>query len=403
MTLQYALLLIGIVIIAIVALTAFDTARLRRPRSRPRPDVDFTEPAHGASSFPPRAPPVMRAEGSEKILSPDIDVALEEKPREEVLRKEIRQLEEMATMPLNLTPGIQRRHRPRAEPGRQYLPDEKIDFVIDLPGTDPVARDTALGVFKQHEYNLNKPRHLYGRHFATERWSELQLDPGTTQYDDLKLAIQLADPRGPIDESELNRFMQIGLKLADALHRPTKLPLTFEEGLAHAQELLAFCDSYDVVAGIHVLPDEGTVFPGRPVDIAARRAGLELGTLNLFHMKNEVAPGSRHLFSLANLNQPGSFDPAAWDGFESPGLTLFMSVPCAYLPGTVFEKMVTAAKQIADELGGHLQDQNRRPLTDKGIAVIRHQIDEIEEKMRAFGIAPGSETALKLFNEAATP
>jgi len=31
------------------------------------------------------------------------------------------------------------------------------------------------------------------------------------------------------------------------------------------------------------------------------------------------------------------------------------------------------------------------------------QIEEIEEKMRAFGIPPGSETALKLFNEAATP
>jgi len=403
MTLQYALLLIGIVIIAVVALTAFDMARLRRPQPPSRREVDLSASPEANSSVRPGAPHATCPEGGDKILRPDADVALPEKPPQEVRRKEIRELEEMATMPLNLATGIQRRRRPRAEPGRQYLPDEKIDFVIDLPGADRVARDTALGVFKQHEYNLNKPRHLYGRHHGTERWSELQLDPGSTEYDDLKLAIQLADARGPIDESELNGFMQIGLKLADALHRPTKLPLTFEKGLARAQELLAFCNSYDVVAGIHVLPDAGTIFPGRPVDIAARRAGLELGALNLFHMKNEVAPGSRHLFSLANLNQPGSFDPAAWDGFESPGLTLFMSVPCAYLPGTVFEKMVTAAKQIADELGGHLQDQNRRPLTDTGIAVIRHQIDEIEEKMRAFGIAPGSETALKLFNEAATP
>lgn len=403
MTLQYALLLIGIVVIVVVALTALDTARLRRPRSRPRPDVDLAEPTHGASAFPARVPPVMRAESGERILSPDVDVTLEEKPREEVLRKEIRQLEEMATMPLNLAPGIQRRRRPRAEPGRQYLPDEKIDFVIDLPGADPVARDAALGVFKQHEYNLNKPRHLYGRHFGTERWSELQLDPGATQYDDLKLAIQLADPRGPIDDSELNRFMQIGLRLADTLHRPTKLPVSFEAGLARAEELQAFCDAYDVVAGVHVVAKDGAPFPGRAVDMAARRVGLEFGALNLFHMKNEVAPGSRHLFSLANLNEPSAFDPAAWDRFQTAGLTLFMSVPRAYLPGTALEKMVAAAKELAEILGGELQDQNRRPLTDKGIAVIRHQIDEIEEKMRAFGIAPGSESALKLFNEAASP
>jgi FtsZ-interacting cell division protein ZipA len=120
-------------------------------------------------------------------------------------------------------------------------------------------------------------------------------------------------------------------------------------------------------------------------------------------MKNEVAPGGRHLFSLANLDEPGAFDPAAWDSFRTGGLTLFMSVPCAFQPGVAFDRMVAAARVIADTLGGSLQDQNRRPLTDKGIAVIHHQIEEIEEKMRAFGIPPGSETALKLFNEAATP
>jgi cell division protein ZipA len=258
-------------------------------------------------------------------------------------------------------------------------------------------------VFKQNEYNLNKPRHLYGRHHGTERWSDLQLDPGTTEYDDLKLVIQLTDPRGPIDESELNAFMQIGLKLADALARPTKLPETFEAGLARAAALQTFCDTYDVIAGIHVVPATESSFTGRALEMAARHAGLELGAMNFFHMKNEVAPGGRHLFSLANLHEPSAFDPAAWDRFETGGLTLFMSVPCAFQPGVAFDRMVTTARAIADTLGGSLQDQNRRPLADKGIAVIHHQIEEIEEKMRAFGIPPGSETALKLFNEAATP
>src|SRR4030067_317320 len=98
-----------------------------------------------------------------------------------MLRKEIRQLEEVAPIQLDLTPGIQRRLRPRAETGRQYRPDEKIDFVIELPGVQPVARDAALGIFKQHEYKLNKSRHLYGLHHQTAHWSELQLDRSSTQ------------------------------------------------------------------------------------------------------------------------------------------------------------------------------------------------------------------------------
>lgn len=400
MNLQYALLFIGLVIIAVVALTAYDVSRLRRPRSRPESRL-----GHSWEDDTPVRPSLLdatRAEGSDKVLRYDVEIAPREKPREEILRKEIRQLEEVATMPLDLKAGIQRRLRPRAEPGRQYRPNEKIDFVIELPGGQPVMRDTALGIFKQHEYKLYKARHLYGRHHETERWSELQLDPFSTKYDDLILAIQLVDPKGPVDESELTVFTEIGLQLADALQRPTKLPLTFEEGLVRARELQEFCNTYDVIAGIHVVPNTETTFPGRAIEMAASHAGLALGAMNIFHMKNEVAPGSRHSFSVANLHESSAFDPTAWDKFETSGLTLFMSVPCAFQPGVVFDRMVATAREIADALGGKLQDQNRRPLTDKGITVIHHQIEEIEEKMRAFGIPAGSETALKLFNEAAT-
>ncbi|GAB4509791.1 MAG: hypothetical protein Tsb0026_10690 [Sulfuricaulis sp.] len=400
MNLQYALLFIGIVIVAVVALTAHDMSRLRRPR--PRPEVHLGGSPDNHASVRPSLLDATREEGSDKVLRYDIEIAPREKPRNEILRKEIRQLEEVATMPLDLAAGLRRPGRWEAEPGRQYLSDEKIDFVIHLPGEQPVVRDAALGIFKQHEYKLNKARHLYGLHHQTAHWSDLQLDRSNTQYDDLMLAIQLVDPKGPVDESELTVFTEIGLQLADALQRPTKLPLTFEQGLTRARELQAFCDTYDVIAGIHVVPDTETAFPGRAIEMTARHAGLELGAMNIFHMKNEVAPGSRHLFSMANLHESSAFDSAAWDKFETAGLTLFMSVPCAFQPGVAFDRMVATARTVAETLGGKLQDQNRRPLTDKGIAVIHHQIEEIEEKMRAFGIPPGSETALKLFNEAAT-
>ncbi|MCR4302367.1 MAG: cell division protein ZipA C-terminal FtsZ-binding domain-containing protein [Sulfuricaulis sp.] len=401
MNLQYALLFIGIVIIAVVALSAYDMSRLRRPR--PRPEVHLGDYPNDDTPVRPSLLNATREEGSEKVLRSDIDIAPREAPREEILRREIRQLEEVATMPLDLTAGLRRPGRFGAAPGRQYLSDEKIDFVIHLPGDQPVARDGALGIFKQHEYKLNKARHLYGLHHQTAHWSDLQLDRSSTKYDDLMLAIQLVDPKGPVDESELTVFTEIGLQLADALQRPTKLPRTFEQGLTRARELQEFCDTYDVIAGIHVVPNSEAAFPGRAIEMVARHVGLELGSMNIFHMKNEVAPGNRHLFSMANLHESSSFDPDAWDIFETSGLTLFMSVPCAFQPGVVFDRMVASAREIAETLGGKLQDQNRRPLTDKGITVIHHQIEEIEEKMRTFGITAGSETALKLFKEATIP
>ena len=400
MDLQYALLLVGIVIIAIVALTAFDKARLRRHHERP--EVNLGNFAHDDTPVPSSLLNVTREEGSEKILRSDIEITPREKPHDEIQREELQRLEEVATMPLDLTTGLRHSRRREAAPGREYLSDEKIDFVIHLPGNQPVARNTALGIFKQEEYKLNKARHLYGQHYQTSHWSDVQLDRSSTQYGDLTLAIQLVDPRGMIDETELNTFTQIGLRMADELQRLTKLPLSFEQGLARAQELQKFCDTYDVIAGIYVVPEENKTFSGTAIQMEANRAGLEYGALNFFHLKNVVAPGSRYLFSMANLDESSAFDPGAWDKLESKGLTLFMSVPCVYHPGAAFDKMVSTARDIAHGLDGTLQDQNHRPLTDKGIAVIHHQIEAIEGKMRADGISPGSETALKLFNEAAT-
>ena len=400
MNLQYALLLIGIVIVAIIAIAAYDRARSRRTHERravPRDDFPL-------SDRPVRVNPLnaARDEAGDRLLRADAELAAQETPRQVVLHKELRRLEEVATMPLNLVAGVRPRTRVRAEPGKEYMADEKIDFVIHLPGEQPVTHDAALGTYKQYEYRLDKPRNLYGQHHQTTHWSALQLDSQSTLYGDLTLAIQMVDHYGPVDETELNAFTELALQMADALQRPTKLPFTPEQGVERAKELQQFCDLYDVIAGIHVVSNTAGVFSGRAIDAAARHAGMELGASNIFHMKNEVAPGSRYLFSMTNFDESKPFAPASWDGFETPGLSLFMIVPCAYHPGAVFDKMVATAREIAGMLGGDLQDQNRRPLTDKGIAVIHHQIEDIEEKMRGFGIPPGSETALKLFNEAAT-
>lgn len=399
MDLQIALLLVGLLIIVlVVAVSLYD--RARRPRAEPTGDPVGLSRARGQRV---ELPPVTvtldinpaPAAAELKTLKPDLPVA---GPGEALppdpITQELEALENAAQVPLNLgTPP-----RPDERPSEPAAPDEKIDLVLTLPGDGPVARDTALGVFKQHEYRLEKPRRLYGRHYGDTPWSDLARDPPRMPYSDLALAIQLYDARGPMDESELNTFSQIGLKLADALQRPTRLSLSFEEALKRAKELQAFSEAYDVIAGINVLA-HAAPFRGRAIVQAAERAGLKFGARDIFHMKSDLTPGCRHLFSMANLLKPGSFEPRAWDTFETQGLALFMSVPCAHRPAAVFAKMATAAKIVAEALNGELCDQDRKPLTDKGLAVIRRQIEEIETHMTRYGVVPGSRTALRLFRE----
>lgn len=400
MELQSALLLIGLVIIGVVGLSAYDTMRVRNrlaklktkaaaASSQTRSGADAT--AEGARPRADVAPP---PPAPHKVLSSDTPVVPAAKPSSEsMFYQALADIEDVAVMPLGLgldTPSA-------LEPLVQSLPDTKLDFVINLPGEGPVARDKALAIYKQNEYLLDKPRSIYGLRHGAGLWTNLDRDPPTAHYSDIAIALQMLDTKGPVTESELNLFSQLGLKLADALHRPTKLSMTFEQALARAQELNQFCETYDVFANINLVPVGDRGFAGRAVERAAVRVGMEFGAMNIFHMKNPHGPGSRHLFSLANLFQPGEFNLQKLDTTIFQGLTLFMSVPAVHQPVQVFAKMTETARQLCELLGAKMLDHDKRPLTAQGLAAIGKQIEQLANDMKAEGVVPGSPSALRLF------
>jgi len=398
MELRYALLLIGLIVVAVVVFQALDIARLR-PRRRDSLASSSESPDTPA---PPRLepiagidfdPPLETMAEKRSITADVVDVPPPKKPRDP-LREELETLEEVATMPLNLDAGLRRSRQP--DLARQAVPDEKVDFILRLPADDAVMRDTALGVYKQYEFEIEKPHRLYGCRADSDLWSELQHDSQRTRYGDLALSVQLVDTRGPISDSELHKFSQVGLKLADELHRRTQFSMPFEDALARARELHQFCETFDVIAAVHVVSKEGP-FKGRLLEHAARKAGMQWGAHSIFHMKNEFSPGSRHLFSMASLTGAGEFPAGQWDTFKTDGVTFFIPVPCVHRPASVFDKMIACAQTLAETLRGELHDQARRPLTSESIAMIRRQVEAIEEQMRERGIVPGSQTALRLF------
>lgn len=276
-------------------------------------------------------------------------------------------------------------------------PFGSIDFIVFLPGEKAVLRDAALGIYKQNEYVIDKPHRLYGQRRGTHSWSNLTKDKDDTSYDLLALALQLADRSGAVNESELNAIVQIALKLADALNRPTRFNMSFEQALERAIALDKFCASFDVIATINVVADSGAAFRGPAIERGAQEARLEFGRRNIFHRRNERKEGSRHLYSLANLYQPGSFDPLRLDVLQTQGLTLFMSVPCVPDPVAAFADMAETAKTLARRLGGKLFDPDRKPLTEAGLTTIKGQIQDIAERMATQGIAPGTINAVRLF------
>lgn len=418
MGLQVALLLIGLVIVAAVSLSAYDKARISRRFKKSRSEqhkikhlakealstIESTFQIKSRLDINPGPLTHLR----KQFLKQDVRIPSHQaKKIDHTFFEDIDRLEQAASLPLDVEMDVLRDFDDEvlgadvAEPGPDQaggLPDKQIDFIISLPGKGPVKRNKALGIYKQNEYELTKPRRLYGLRYVEGIWSDLDKDVETTQYSDLMLAIQLVDQQGPVSESELNAFSQIGLKLADALDRPSKLLTNFDDALAKAIRLQDFYNKCDVIASVHILPDGEKPFQASRIKEVAEDLGMVFGPMNIFHMKNDRALGCRHMFSLASLFEPGEFDVNNWQTAEIKGLTLFMQIPHVHAPATTFARMAEVAEDLCTHLGGVLLDQEKIPLSSRGLSIIQSQIETMAHDMQNHGIRPGSETALRLFN-----
>ncbi len=82
------------------------------------------------------------------------------------------------------------------------------------------------------------------------------------------------------------------------------------------------------------------------------------------------------IFSLASVNQPGTFDLPNMNQFYCPGLTLFMEIKKADQAND-FEQMLAVAHQLADDLGGEVWGEDRQPLNTDAIYWLRQRFKSL--------------------------
>ncbi len=96
-------------------------------------------------------------------------------------------------------------------------------------------------------------------------------------------------------------------------------------------------------------------FEGAELQAAFQQAGLSFGEMDIYHhygageLQTETP-----LFSVANIYEPGTFDPKQINDLTTDGLTLFMQLPTALEGPVAFELFLSAAQELATALDGQL-------------------------------------------------
>ena len=271
----------------------------------------------------------------------------------------------------------------------------KIDYWARVPGSEPVTYHDVLSVYRRHELDLEHPHLIHGRSYPSNVWVDLEEASSADRFSDLVVSVQMVDRRGPVTESELTRTNSLVYELAEELNRKFQFDMTVEEAIDQALRLDHFCQRHDVLVIVNIAAQEGSEFAGNDIQRIAERSRMQIGDMGMFHFLDPRTGHSR--FTMANRFEPGNFNPAALKTFSTRGLTLFMSIPRVPDPLAVFDEMIAVAQYAASELSGELRDPDGGKIGESGVEKIRQQVTDIGELFHRVGIVPGSEEALRLF------
>jgi len=106
--------------------------------------------------------------------------------------------------------------------------------------------------------------------------------------------------------------------------------------------------------------------------------GLAYGRYQVFHRRHV---DGRSLFCVASLIEPGTFDVARMSDEEFRGITLFAVLPGPVEPLLTVDELLGAARGLAQELSGMVQDQKGMPLSPQRAAALRDDVARFQASL----------------------
>jgi len=137
----------------------------------------------------------------------------------------------------------------------------------------------------------------------------------------------------------------------------------------------------DRVLVISVIAEDDDPFPGDKLLRAFANNDLVHGKKGIYERHVQQAGRDVAVFGVANLVKPGTF-PRDMPAFTSPGVTLFLQLPCAISSLEAFDDFVNTAERLAVELAGELRDEKHQLLTHQALMQVREQIAEAQARSR---------------------
>jgi cell division protein ZipA len=122
----------------------------------------------------------------------------------------------------------------------------------------------------------------------------------------------------------------------------------------------------------------GEAWSGAALLAALELHGLAYGRYQVFHRRHV---DGRSLFCVASLVEPGTFDVTRMSSDEFRGVTLFAVLPGPVEPLLTIDELLGAARGLAQELAGMIQDSKGMPLSPQRVAALRDDVARFQASL----------------------
>ncbi|MFD0727256.1 cell division protein ZipA [Lysobacter brunescens] len=142
-------------------------------------------------------------------------------------------------------------------------------------------------------------------------------------------------------------------------------------------------DEFDKIVTLYVAARADQVLRGPDIVVAAEKAGLSYGYMNIFHRLADGRADGSPIFSVANIKKPGSFEMHDIHGMETPAIAFFLTLPAPIPALDAWEKMLPTAQRMAELLDGVVLDESRNPIGRQRIAHLRDELRAYDRQHEA--------------------
>tara|TARA_R110001583_G_scaffold40778_6_gene130124 strand:- start:6273 stop:7097 length:825 start_codon:yes stop_codon:yes gene_type:complete len=126
----------------------------------------------------------------------------------------------------------------------------------------------------------------------------------------------------------------------------------------------------------NVVAKEGAQLGGHEILQFFLTSGFRFGDMSLFHRHENSDGTGPIIFSIANMMEPGTFDPDVMEQFKSEGVSFFLTAPNKAISiNSSFEMMLRAVEQMAEEFDCIVLNEARKPMTQEEFIEYKRRLE----------------------------